>query len=57
MDPKVCSENHHMTMMEEEGEPREEPEDYGPDDLQHFGENYLHLHIVLQCFSSLTNTY
>lgn len=57
MDPKVSSENHHMTMMEEEGEPREEPEDYGPDDLQHFGENYLHLHIVLQCFSSLTNTY
>nr|XP_048310308.1 pleckstrin homology-like domain family B member 2 isoform X5 [Myodes glareolus] len=41
MDPKVCSENHYMTMMEEEGEPREEPEDYGPDDLQHFGSSNI----------------
>lgn len=51
MDPKISSENHHITLMEEEDEPREEPKDDGAGDLQHFGENCLHLHMVLQCFS------
>ncbi|KAM7322048.1 hypothetical protein ACRRTK_018889 [Alexandromys fortis] len=38
MDPKISSENHHITLMEEEDEPREEPKDDGAGDLQHFGQ-------------------
>ncbi|XP_038202694.1 pleckstrin homology-like domain family B member 2 isoform X4 [Arvicola amphibius] len=41
MDPKVSSENHHVILMEEEGEPREEPKDDGPGDLQHFGSSNI----------------
>ncbi|XP_050004878.1 pleckstrin homology-like domain family B member 2 isoform X4 [Alexandromys fortis] len=41
MDPKISSENHHMTLMEEEDEPREEPMDDGAGDLQHFGSSNI----------------
>ncbi|XP_051005954.1 pleckstrin homology-like domain family B member 2 isoform X2 [Acomys russatus] len=35
MDPKVSSENHQKILMEEEDEPREEPNDDGADDPEH----------------------